>query len=166
MLDKRTNAHGRVQYLVRWRGYGKNYDSLVDETDTNERLKQVSRTCHQGTPDLLRTLAVLVAEKLNMKKPPTTSIVRRASVTMPMNAETFKDLFGGLPSAQNLLRETNFSVPIMPAGWFSTTCRLQPGKPVGIALLERKKSFLIIRGVCAVNAGMEPPSLVKTCCGK
>ena len=43
VLDKRTDAHGRVQYLVRWRGYGKNYDSWVDETDTNERLKQVFR---------------------------------------------------------------------------------------------------------------------------
>ena len=105
-LDKRTDAHGRVQYLVRWRGYGKNYDSLVDETDTNERPKQVFRARHQGTPSLLQTLAVLFAEKLNVKKPPTTSIVRRAPVTMPTNAETFKDLFGGLPSVQNLLRET------------------------------------------------------------
>ena len=26
-VDKRTDAHGRVQYLVRWRGYGKKYDS-------------------------------------------------------------------------------------------------------------------------------------------
>ena len=77
VLDKRTDAHGRVQYLVRWRGYGKNNDSWVDETDTNERLKQVFRTRHQGTPGLLQTLAVLVAEKLNMKKPPTTSIVRK-----------------------------------------------------------------------------------------
>ena len=45
----------------------------------------------------VRTLAVLVSEELNMKKPPTTSIVRRASVTMPMDTETFKELFGGLP---------------------------------------------------------------------
>jgi len=154
VLDKRTDAHGRVQYLVRWRGYGKKYDSWVDEANTNERLQQVFRTRHQGTPGLLQTLAVLVAEKLNMKKPPTTSIVRRASVTMPMDAETFKELFGGLPSATNLLRATKFSVPIheldaiMPAGWSlntfktSTTCRLQPGKPVEIALLERKKVFL------------------------
>ena len=123
VLDKRTDAHGRVQYLVHWRGYRKKYDSWVDETDTNERLKQVFRTNHQGTPGLLQTLAVLVAEKLNMKKPPTTSIVRRASVTMPMDTETFKELFGGLPSAPNLLRATKFSVPIheldaiMPAGW-------------------------------------------------
>ena len=178
VLDKRTDTHGRVQYLVRWRGYGKKNDSWVDEANTNERLKQVFRTRHQGTPGLLQTLAVLVAEKLNMKKPPTTSIVRRASVTMPMDAETFKEFFGGLPSAPNLLRATKFSVPIhefdaiMPAGWSlntfktSTTCRLQPGKPVEIALLERKKCFLIIRGVCAVKAGMEPPSLAKTWCGK
>ena len=34
VLDKRTDAPGRVQYLVRWRGYGKKYDSWVDETDT------------------------------------------------------------------------------------------------------------------------------------
>ena len=26
-VDKRTDAHGRVQYLVRWCGYGKKYDS-------------------------------------------------------------------------------------------------------------------------------------------
>ena len=63
VLDKRTDAHGRVQYLVRWRGYGKKYDSWVDETDTNERLKQVFRTHHQGTPGLLQILTVLVAEK-------------------------------------------------------------------------------------------------------
>ena len=81
VLDKRKDAHGRVQYLVCWRGYGKKYDSWLDDTDTNERLKQVFRTRHQGTPGLLQTLTVLVAEKLNMKKPPTTSIVRRASVT-------------------------------------------------------------------------------------
>ena len=105
-LDKRTDAHGRVQYLVCWRGYGKKYDSWLDDTDTNERLKQVFRTLHQGTPGLLQTLTVLVAEKLNMKKPPTTSIVRRASVTMPMDTETFKELFGGLPSAPNLLRRS------------------------------------------------------------
>lgn len=76
VLDKRTDAHGRLQYLVRWRGYGNNYDSWVDETERNERLKQVFRTRHKGTPGLLQTLAVLVAEKLNMTKPPTTSIVR------------------------------------------------------------------------------------------
>ena len=85
------------------------------------------RTHHQGTPGLLQTLTVLVAEKLNMKKPPTTSIVRRASVTMPMDTETFKELFGGLPSAPNLLGATKFSVPIheldaiMPAGWSLNT---------------------------------------------
>ena len=32
VLDKRTDAHGRVQYLVRWRGYGKKYDSSVDKS--------------------------------------------------------------------------------------------------------------------------------------
>jgi len=63
---KRTDAHGHTQYLVCWRGYGKNYDKWVDKTNTNECLKQVFRTCHQGTPGLLQTLAVLVAEKLSM----------------------------------------------------------------------------------------------------
>ena len=136
MLEKRTDTHGRVQYLVPWHGYGKNYNSWVDETDTDERLKQVFRTRHQGTPGLLQTLAVLVTEKLNMKNPLTTSIVRHASVTMLMDPDTFKVLFGGLPSAPNLLQATKFSVPfheldaIMPAGWSlntfktSTTCRL------------------------------------------
>ena len=78
----------------------------------------------------------------------------------------------------NLLRATKFCVPIdeldaiMPDGWSintfktSTTCQLQDSKPVRIALLEGKKVFLIIRGVCAVKAGMEPPSLVKTWCRK
>ena len=162
VLDKRTDAHGRVQYLVRWRGYGKKFDSWVDENDTNERLKQVFRTRHQGTPGLLQTLAVLVADKLNMKRPPATSIVRRASVTMPMDAETFRTLFSGLPSAPNLLQATKFSVPIheldtiMPAGWSlntfktSTTCRLQPGKPVEIALLEHKKVFFDHSGCFAL----------------
>ena len=102
VLNKRTDAHSRVQYLVRWHGYGKKYNSWVDETDTNERPKQAFSTRHQGTPGLLQTMAVLVVEKLNMKKPPTTSIVRLASVTMPMDTETFKELFGGLPSAPNL----------------------------------------------------------------
>ena len=59
VLDKRTDSHGRVQYLVRWRGYGKKNDSWVDEADTNERLKQVFRTRHQGTPGLLQTFFVL-----------------------------------------------------------------------------------------------------------
>lgn len=64
-----------------------------------------------------------------------------------------KELFGGHPSAPNLLRATKFSVPIheleaiMPAGWSlntfktSTTCQLQPSNPIEIALLERKKVF-------------------------
>lgn len=153
VLDKRTDVHNRVQFLVRWHGYGRKYDSWVDAEDTNEYLKQVFRTRHQGNPGLLQTLSVLIAEKLKMRKPPSTSIVRRASVTMPMDPETFKELFGSLPSAPNLLRETKFSVPIheldtiMPAGWSlntfktSTTCWLQPGKPVELALLERRKVF-------------------------
>ena len=124
VLDKRTDAHGRVQYLVRWRGYGKKNDSWVDEADTNERLKQVFRTRHQGTPGLLQTLAVLVAEKLNMKKPPTTSIVKRSSVTMPMDAETFKELFGGLPSAPNLLQATKFSKYLQNLHDLSVAARL------------------------------------------
>ena len=140
VLDKRTDAHCHVQYLVRWGGYGKKNDSWVDEANTNERLKQVFRTRHQGTPGLLQTLAVLVAEKLNMKKPPTTSIVRRASVTMLMDAETFKELDA-----------------IVPAAWSpstsktSTPCRLQPGKPVEITLLERKKVFFDHSGVFALS---------------
>ena len=112
VLDKRTYTHGHVQHLIGWHGYGKNHDSWVDKTNTNDRLKQEFRTCHQGTPGLLQTLEVLVEEKLNMKKPPTTSIVRRSSVTMPMDAETFKELISGLPSAPNHLRATKFSVPI------------------------------------------------------
>ena len=106
---------------------------------------------------------MLVAEKLNTKKPPTTSIVRRASVTMPMDAETFKELFGGLPSAPNLLRATKFSVPIheldaiMPPGWSlntfktSTACRLQPDKPEEIALRAQKSVFFLSFGVFALS---------------
>ena len=173
VLDKHTDAHGHFQYLVRWRGYGKNYDSWVDETDTNERLKQAFRTRHQGTPGLLQTLAVLVAEKLNMTKPPTTSIVRRASVTMPMDAETFKELFAGLPSALNLLQATKFSAPIhkldtiMPAGWSlntfktSMTCRLNPSKPVEIALLECKKVFFDHSGCLRCQGGNGAPVACK-----
>ena len=107
VLDKHTDAINRVQFLVRWRGY----DSWVDAEDTNEYLKQVFRTRHQGSPGLLQTLSILVAEKLRMKKPPSTSIVRRVSVTMPMDPETFRELFSRLPSAPNLLRATKFSVP-------------------------------------------------------
>ena len=91
-----------------------------------------------------------------MKKPPETSIVRRISVSMPMDHETFRDLFGRLPSAPHYLPvygNLKFSVPleeldnIMHAGWSvntfktSTTCHFQLGKPVEIALLESKKVF-------------------------
>ena len=31
VLDRRTDTDGRVQYLVRLAGYGKAYDSWVDE---------------------------------------------------------------------------------------------------------------------------------------
>lgn len=91
-----------------------------------------------------------------MKKPPRTSIVRGVSVTMPMDAETFRSLFNRMPSVPNLMQVTGnvkFSVPfaefdnIMPAGWSlntfktSTTCRVQRGKPIEIALLESRKVF-------------------------
>ena len=75
VLDKRTDANGCIQFLVRWRGYGKRYDSWVDEHNTNERLRQVYHMRHQGNPGLLQTLAVQIAEKPNMKKPPTTSVL-------------------------------------------------------------------------------------------
>jgi len=65
VLDKRTDPHGRVHLFVRWCGYGRKYDSWVDEDNTNERLKKVYRTRHQGNPSLLQTLAVLIADKLN-----------------------------------------------------------------------------------------------------
>lgn len=119
--------------------------------DTNEYLKQVFRTQHQGNPGLLLTLSILITEKLKMKKPLTTSIARRVYITMPMEPETFRELFSRLPSAPNLLRVTKFSVPvheldmIVPAGWSfntlktSTTCQLQPDKPIELALLEQRK---------------------------
>ena len=119
--------------------------------DTNEYLKQVFRTQHQGNPGLLLTLSILITEKLKMKKPLTTSIARRVSITMPMEPETFRELFSRLPSAPNLLQVTKFSVPvheldmIVPAGWsFNTlktsmTCQLQPDKPIELALLEQRK---------------------------
>ena len=40
VLDRRTDTNGQVQYLVRCAGYGKAYESLVDEKDTNDHLKQ------------------------------------------------------------------------------------------------------------------------------
>ena len=125
------------------------------------------RTRHQGTPGLLQTLAVLIAEGLNIRKPPTSSVVKRASVTMPMDASIFQALFSRLHSAPNLLHETKFSGlvheldMIMSHGWSlntfksATICRLQPGKSVDIALVERKECFMIIRGVHGVKAGME-----------
>ena len=73
-----------------------------------------------------------------------------------MDAETFRSLFDKPPLALNLLQvdgNVKFSVPfvevdnIMPTGWSlntfrtSTTCRVQPGKPVKNALLESKKVF-------------------------
>ena len=48
VLDRRTDTNGQVQYLVRWAGYGKAYDSLVDEEDTNEHLKEAFRTRFQS----------------------------------------------------------------------------------------------------------------------
>ena len=104
VINKCTDAHNRVQFLVHWRSYGRKYDSWVDAEDTNEYLKQVFRTRHQGSPGLLQTLSVLVAEKLKMKKPPSTSIVRCVSITMPMDPETFREVFSRLPSAPNLLQ--------------------------------------------------------------
>ena len=91
-----------------------------------------------------------------MKKPPKTNNVRRVSVTKPEDAETCGSLCDRLPSAPNLLQvdgNVKFSVPfveldnIMPTGWSlntfktSTTCRVQPGKAVEIALLESQKVF-------------------------
>ena len=119
-------------------------------------LKRVFRQHHQQSPGLLQTLAVLIAQKLNVKTVPKSSIVRRVSVSMPMDGETFKKLFSRLPSAPSPFQaygNTRFFVTvakldsIMPAGWSSntfrtsTTCRIQCDKPVEIALLESKKVF-------------------------
>ena len=125
--------------MARWEGH--------------EQVPEAFHTPHQGKTALRRTLSILIAEELKMKKPLSTSIVRQASTIMPMDPETFRDLFSRLPSAPNLLRATKFSEPIheldtiMPAGWSlntfktSTTCRLQPSKLVELALLERGKVF-------------------------
>ena len=48
VLDTRTDTNGRVQYLVRWAGYGKAYEILVDEEDINDHLKQAFRTRFQS----------------------------------------------------------------------------------------------------------------------
>ena len=113
-----------------------------------------------------------------MKKPPTTSIVRRAAVTMLMASKTFQELFGGLPSAPNLLQVTKFSVPvhehdtIMTPGWSlntfktSTTCRLQLGKPVKIALLARKKVFYDHSTCLRCEGGDGASVACKYACGK
>ena len=65
----------------------------VDAEDTNEYLMQLFRSRHQGDPGLLQTLSVLLAEKSTMKKLPSTSILRRVYVTMPMDPETLRELF-------------------------------------------------------------------------
>ena len=68
-----------------------------------------------GTPGLLQTLSVLVAEKVNMKRPPKGTIVKSVSVSMPMDVGTFRELFYRLPSAANLWKtvgDVKFSVPI------------------------------------------------------
>ena len=44
VLDRGTDTNGGVHYLVCWAGYGKAYDSLVDEEDTIYHLKQAFRT--------------------------------------------------------------------------------------------------------------------------
>ena len=55
----------------------------------------------------------------------------------------------------------------MPAGWSlntfktSTTCRLQPGKPVEIALLERKKVFFAHSGCLRCQGGNGAPVACK-----
>jgi len=49
VLDKRTDTRGRVQFLVRWRGYGKKYDTWVDEADTNERPLSETTFPHAST---------------------------------------------------------------------------------------------------------------------
>ena len=48
VLDGRTDTNGRVEYLVRRAGYGKAYNSLLDEEDTNEYLKEAFRTRFQA----------------------------------------------------------------------------------------------------------------------
>ena len=35
VLDRRTDTDGRVQYLVRWAGYGKAYENIFDELLTS-----------------------------------------------------------------------------------------------------------------------------------
>ena len=89
-------------------------------------------------------------------RPPKDTIVRRVSVSMPMDAETFRELCCRPPSAPNLWKadgNLKFSVPIakldsvMPTGWScntfktSMTCRIKLDKPVEIALVERRKVF-------------------------
>lgn len=63
-----VQTHGHVQYIVHWRGYGKKYDSWVDESDTNERLKQVLRNSR------------LVAEKLDQYEETTNNQHRETRV--------------------------------------------------------------------------------------
>lgn len=126
----------------------------MNENDTNSYLRQVYKLRHQGSPALMQTLAVLIADKLKMRKAPKTSITRRVSGSMPMDGKTFQLLFSRLLSAPNPLQaygNVRFSVPIteldsvMPAGWTEntfktcTTCRIQPDTPVEVALLESKK---------------------------
>ena len=57
VLNKRTDTNGRVQYHVRWRGYGKKYDSWVDKADINEHLKNV-----QAAPSRITWFAVYFSD--------------------------------------------------------------------------------------------------------
>ena len=86
-------------------------------------------------------MSMLLAEKLNVKKPPKTNIVRCISVTMAMDVDTFRELCNRVPFVSNLLQlvgNVTFLVPIdeldiiMPVGWSfntfktsktSTTCQ-------------------------------------------
>ncbi len=143
---------------------------LDKRTDTNGSVH------HQESPGLLQTLAVLIAQKLNVKRAPKISIVKKASVSMPMDRETFKTLFSRLPSAPIPLPaygNIRFFVPVaeldgvMPAGWSentfrtSTTCRIQLHKPVEVALLERKKVFFDHSQCLRCQGGDEAPVACK-----
>ena len=113
VLDRRTDTNGRVQYLVPWAGYGKAYDSLVDEEDTNDHLKQPFRARFQSNLNIF--------------------FVRHASIPMNYEFTLGSQMLNALASLRcgpgSILSSDHMWAKFV-VGSFSTPRGFPPGTPV------------------------------------
>ncbi|KXJ07502.1 hypothetical protein AC249_AIPGENE27548 [Exaiptasia diaphana] len=147
------------RYLVRWKNYGSKYDSWVDEDNVNNPVKLAYFRRNTGLQGIRQTLEVLISQKLNVRycQAARGSVTVRVSVTMPMDPDTFTDIFGSLPSAPTDIRRRTrcrFTVPraseldsVFSEGWSentfktSTTCRVMLDMPVVLSMFSTTKVF-------------------------